>query len=167
MIRIETAGWYVSNIHAYIAPFSKIQDVLSMFPCTYDKSFEANFNIKSGTHNSPTRWGGILYELLKVAKFHKTYLYNPSIFSDYEIEIENKLFWGALKYKISLDPTYRNNGKKGKIKIITGQPKTDWGTTFLACESEIADAVRRIYEDIGLTATNTICEDCKTYTNLT
>ncbi len=163
MIRIETLGIYIPKVFVHIKPFNNIKDVLSMFPCCYKRSFSANFNIKDGAHNNILRWGGIMGELMKVAKFHKTLMYNPSIFSDYKIVIENKFFMGVLKYEISLDTDFHEDGYKGKITIKTGQPSSDWGTTYLACEKEIENLVRHMYYDIGLTETQKYCQEYSKY----
>jgi|GEM_PF-2206794 hypothetical protein len=158
MIKIETIGMYISNIHVYIRPFNNIKDVLGMFPCSYNRAFSANFAIKTGTHNSVMRWGGIMNELMKVAKFHKTLIYNPSIFSDYKIIIENKLLMGSMKYEILLDTNFHENGYIGKITIKTGQPSSEWGATYLACEKEIINLVRQMYFDIGFAETDKLCK---------
>ncbi len=159
MLKIETSGCYISNIHVHIRPFNNIKDVLGLFPFSYGRYFEANFNIKDGAHNNILRWGGIMGELMKVAKFHKTLISNRAIFSDYKIEIENKFLMGSLKYKISLDTSFHDDGYKGKITIKTGQPSTEWGTTYLACEKEIENLIRHMYYDIGLIETEKHCQE--------
>lgn len=160
MIRIETCGgFYLTEVYVHIHPFNNINDVLGLFPYCYKRAFSANFNIKDGAHNNVLRWGGIMCELMKVAKFHKTLMYNPSIFADYKIVIENKLFMGSLKYEISLDTNYHENGYKGKITIKTGQPSQSGGGTYLACENEIKDLVRHMYYDIGSTETEKHCKE--------
>lgn len=159
MLRIETIGVHIYKVHVHVRPFNNLKDVLSMFPFSYGRCFEANFNIKDGAHNSAIRWGGIMGELMKVAKFHKTYIYNPSLFSDYKVVVENKIFWGNLRYKISLDTSYHVNGVKGKITITTGQPSSEWGGTYLACEREIENLIRHMYNDIGLTETEKHCRE--------
>lgn len=159
MLKIEIPGFNILKIHVYIHPFDNIKDVLGLFPFSYGRCFEANFHIKDGAHHSILRWGGIMGELLKVAKFHKTLMCNRAIFSDYKIEIVNKFLMGSLKYTISLDTSFHDNGYKGKITIRTGQPSTGWGATYLACEKEIENLIRTMYYDIGLIETEKHCQE--------
>lgn len=166
MLRIETVGIHLSNVHVYIRPFNNIGDILSLFPFSYGRYFEANFNIKGGAHYNVIRWGGIMGELMKVAKFHKTLMANRSLFSDYRIKIENKLLMGSLKYKISLDTNFHENGYKGKITITTGQPSTEWGSTYLACEKEIENLIRNMYYDIGLSETEKYCKEYSKFADI-
>ncbi len=103
---------------------------------------------------------------MKVAKFHKTLMSNRSLFSDYKIKIENKLLMGSLKYKISLDTNFRENGYKGKITITTGQPSTEWGSTYLACEKEIENLIHNMYYDIGLSETEKYCKEYSKFADI-
>lgn len=156
-IKNSLSGIYGSSCDVYvnIAPYQKFEDAVKLLP--HYGSLSANFDPKSFSGHSASRWGGLIHPCVLFAKFIITYLYvSREQLKDYEIIEDVRFFMSKDKYEVSIDRNYNKNGKKYKIIIKTGAVDKN-GNPVYSPTADIKALIRKMVSEIGITEAEKHC----------
>lgn len=158
MLSVKYDVYGIFNHHkafVSIEPYDNIEDTLSMFS---QRSISAEFRTSDYIATNQYRWGGIIFDCVRVAKFLASYeKHYPELSKKIEIKVEHKLFWNIDKFEIEFKRAHGNWGEVKGIVIRTGYDVSSNYVHF-DCIEKLRKLVVKMAEEIG---TDKALEHCR------